>query len=136
MVRSTLPDGTCGGDMISVTASPYHHGDDHSDPTPRAISGLLTSNVFGGCRGPQCHEFYPPGTATRQNLTLHFSVDGETWRPLLQIFAGNATYSSMADLGNGLVGVLYDQGTHTKVVYAVVSLGDDILGVTGDRNIV
>ena len=86
--------------------------------------GLLASNVNGGCRGPNCHEFYPPAAATRQNLTLHFSRDGVSWRPIVQVWAGNATYSSMVDLGNDMVGVLYDQGVHTKIVYAVVHLGD------------
>ena len=85
--------------------------------------GLLTSNVNGGCRGPNCHEFSPPAEATRQNLTLHFSTDGVAWRPIVKVWGGNATYSSMADLGNGLVGVLYDQGVHAKIVYAVVALG-------------
>lgn len=85
--------------------------------------GLLTSNVNGGCRGPKCHEFSPPAEATRQNLTLHFSTDGVAWRPIVKVWGGNATYSSMADLGNGLVGVLYDQGVHAKIVYAVVALG-------------
>ena len=47
-----------------------------------------------------------------------------SWRPIVQVWAGNATYSSTVDLGNDMVGVLYDQGVHTKIVYAVVSLGD------------
>lgn len=51
-----------------------------------------------------------------------------TWRPLVQVWGGNATYSSMVDLGNGLVGVLYDQGIHSKIVYAVVSLGGGARG--------
>lgn len=108
--RPTLLDGTCGGDMISITDS-------------RFGPGLLTSNVNGGCRGPNCHEFYPRAEATRQNLTLHFSRDGGvSWLPVVQVWGGNATYSSLVDMGHGMVGVLYDQGVHTKMVYAVVSL--------------
>ena len=84
-------------------------------------NGLLTSNVNGGCKGeqgqPRCPEFPAPATnwtGTRANLTLSFSSDGIAWRRLVHIWPGNATYSSLADLGSGLVGCLYDQGEHER----------------------
>ena len=102
--RDTLPDGICGGDMISTTGSALGNG-------------LLTSNVNGGCKGLGCHEFPAPATnwtGTRANLTLSFSSDGIAWRRLVHIWPGNATYSSLTDLGSGLVGCLYDQGEHER----------------------
>ena len=80
-------------------------------------NGLLTSNVNGGCKGLGCAEFPSPFTnwsGTRANLTLSFSPDGIARRPLVHIWPGNATYSSLTDLGSGLVGCLYDQGEHER----------------------
>ena len=105
--RPTLPDGTCGGDMIA------HDGRDSS-----LGAGLFVSNVWGGCTGPQCHEF--PGT--RSNLTLSFSADGIAWEHVLHVWPGNATYSSMVDIGGGKLGMLFDEGAHEKIVFATIEL--------------
>ena len=69
------------------------------------------------CKGLGCKEFPAPATnwtGTRANLTLSFSSDGIAWRRLVHIWPGNATYSSLTDLGSGLVGCLYDQGEHER----------------------
>jgi sialidase-1 len=105
--RPTLPDGTCGGDMIA------HDGRDSS-----LGAGLFVSNVWGGCTGSQCHEF--PGT--RSNLTLSFSADGIAWEHVLHVWPGNATYSSMVDIGGGKLGMLFDEGAHEKIVFATIQL--------------
>ena len=120
----TLPDAICGGSLISWPGS------------PRLGGGLLSSNVWSGAADRLAPDW-------RANLTLSFSTTGRGWRPLLHVWRGIASYSSLALLDNNRVGVLYNQYAEPswpckspvephgcepgsgRVVFAVVALKSD-----------
>lgn len=68
------------------------------------------------------------GFSRRAHLTLRLSRDGgTTWPQALELDAGPAAYSDLADLGGGQIGVLYERGAkeyHERIAFSSVRLAE------------
>ena len=92
---SALPDPANNGAILRVSAA-----------GPRA---LLFSNTAD--------------TTARQRLTLRLSCDdGQTWPHARVLEPGPAAYSTVTDLGDGTVGVLFERGPYEAIRFARVPI--------------
>jgi len=92
---SALPDPANNGAILRVPAA-----------GPRA---LLFSNTAD--------------TTARQRLTLRLSCDdGQTWPHARVLEPGPAAYSTVTDLGDGTVGVLFERGPYEAIRFARVPI--------------
>lgn len=59
----------------------------------------------------------------RKGFTLCFSADGcQTWREFKTIEPGSAAYSSVVELPDGRVGVMYEKDDYRQIVFKVVDI--------------
>ena len=88
----TLTETPCEGSTVALPAHPAG---------PR----LVLSSAFTA--------------AKRQNLTLHISSDdGHTWRPVAQVYAGAAAYSSLVPVADGAVAVAFERDGYEAIAVA------------------
>ena len=68
--------------------------------------------------------FANPTSATkRENLTVRISYDeGQTWSATRVVYAGEAAYPSMTVLGDGTIGLFFEQDDYTKNTFVRFTL--------------
>jgi len=94
-----LIDPGCNASIIRCTSAARGHD----------TNRLLFSNV--------------KATDQRKNMTVRISYDeGETWTRGKTIYEGSSAYSSMTILGNGEIGLLYEQDNYSKNIFVRFSL--------------
>jgi sialidase-1 len=77
---------------------------------PPAQASLI-SLPAGASRGPRTLVFANPASAKRERLTVRVSDDdGRSWAASRVVDEGPSAYSSLASLGDGAVGLLYERG--------------------------
>ncbi|MEX2114450.1 MAG: sialidase family protein [Pirellulales bacterium] len=65
----------------------------------------------------------PATKKTRSNMTVRASFDeGRTWPASQQIDPGTAAYSSLAQLPDGRIGILYERDNYGQIVFTTVPL--------------
>lgn len=68
--------------------------------------------------GDNVFAFSNPASRNRERLTVRLSPDGgETWPRSLVLFAGSAAYSSMTELSNGDIGVLFERSNYGQISF-------------------
>lgn len=72
--------------------------------------------------------FSNPASTKRERMTIKASLDqGESWSEGVVLHEGPAAYSSLADLGGGVVGCLYERGVkgaYEEIVLERVEIGE------------
>ncbi|MBI9019159.1 MAG: exo-alpha-sialidase [Phycisphaerae bacterium] len=67
--------------------------------------------------------FSNPASSSRVNMTIKMSYDeGKTWPVAKTIYAPSSAYSCLTQLGDNLIGCLYERDGYTKITLARVSL--------------
>lgn len=65
--------------------------------------------------------FSNPASTKRDHMTLKLSSDeGKSWPKRLEIYSGSSAYSSLVDLGQSRLGLLYERDGYSKIVFLVV----------------
>jgi len=89
---------------------------------PICQASLISLEAHAGAK-PRLAFCNPASTDKRMNLTLRISSDeGKSWPVSEVIDAGPSAYSSMAQLGDGTIGILYEQGNYRELRFVLVSV--------------
>jgi sialidase-1 len=100
-----------------------------SRPDPRLVEPPAQASLLalpGGRRGRASLVFANPASTARERLTVRLSDDeGATWPASRVVHPGPAAYSSLAALGDGTIGVLFERGDRSpyeRITFAQLGL--------------
>jgi sialidase-1 len=82
-----------------VTFTPPHYSSDLLDPLCQASTISMAKQLYTSG---------PLNQTNRADMTISLSSDGESWRPLLLVWGGYSGYSSLVDLGGGVLGLAFE----------------------------
>jgi sialidase-1 len=89
-----LPDPVCQGSIIRLNSAPV---------TPKPI-------IFSN----------PASEASRTNGSIRVSYDdARTWKVYRNIYPGSFAYSSLTDMGDGTVGILFERDDYSRISFSV-----------------
>ena len=67
--------------------------------------------------------FSHPNSVKRENMTVKVSSDdGKSWPISMQIYEGSSAYSSLVELSEGGIGLLYERDNYKKIVFTRIAV--------------
>ena len=99
--------------------------DDKNLPEPTCQASFIRyTDVRDGFSRNRLLFVNPANTSQRVNLTIRLSYDeGKNWSISKVLYEGRASYSSLARLPDGRVGVLYERDGDQRMTFSSFTLG-------------